>query len=56
MTDRPVQPNPGMDEAIRDGCICPPMAQQPIQNKYHHEMLVEKSCPIHGWGKPKDTK
>lgn len=54
-----MKPDPGTDEAIQLGCMCPPHSRQPALptkaaiQKFGFlndiQFLVTPTCPVHGW-------
>jgi hypothetical protein len=50
------KPDPGTDDTIKLGCLCPPLKFQPClvtipykKTMFSATQLVEPACPIHGW-------
>ena len=41
-------PNPGSDEAIRQGCLCPAMDNHYGAGTPNGHFWVSADCPIHG--------
>nr|DAE07572.1 MAG TPA: hypothetical protein [Podoviridae sp. ctnCN2] len=43
-----ITPNPGSDEAIEQGCICPVLDNNHGQGTGENYWWITRDCPLHG--------
>ena len=46
------KPNPGSDEAIKEGCTCPYLDNNHGKGIGNGLFWMNMSCPVHGFGDP----